>query len=107
MLHERICQALGDPKRLMILYLLNQRSYHVGELALEMDTPQPTLSHHLKILRERSLIKARKEGTQVCYTLADNRVVQVIDLLRGVLRDSMAAQARLVESNPLEDKDTE
>lgn len=108
-LHQRICQALGDPKRLMILYLLNQCPRNVGELALELATPQPTISHHLKILRERSLVKVRKAGTTVCYTLADERVIAALDLLRAVLRDSLVAQARLAEFSALdaEQHDTE
>ncbi|MBI5930483.1 MAG: winged helix-turn-helix transcriptional regulator [Chloroflexi bacterium] len=109
MLHQRICQALGDPKRLMILYLLNQRPRNVGELALELETPQPTISHHLKILRERSLVKMRKEGTIAYYTLADVRVIEALDLLRSILRDSIAVQAQLAEFSALkaEQNDTE
>ncbi len=109
MLHERICQALGDPKRLMILYLLNQHQRSVGELAQELDTPQPTISHHLKILRERHLVRTHKDGTTVYYALADTRVIQAIDVLRDVLRDSLAAQARLAEFHALdaEQKHTE
>lgn len=102
MLHDRVCLALGDPKRLMILYVLNQHQRSVGELALELDMPQPTLSHHLKILRERCLVRTHKDGTTVYYALADGRVIEAIDLLRHILRDSMAAQARLAEFHALD-----
>ncbi len=107
MLHERICQALGDPKRLMILYMLNQRPRNVGELASELNMPQPTVSHHLKTLRERSLVKVHKEGTTVCYSLADKRVIQALDLLRSVLKDTTATQARLAEFNALSAEQSE
>lgn len=102
MLHERICLALGDPKRLMILYLLSQHQRSVGELAHELDTPQPTISHHLKILRERSLVRTHKDGTTVYYALADTRVIQAVDLLRAVLHDNLAEQARLAEFHALD-----
>lgn len=102
MLHDRICLALGDPKRLMILYLLSQHQRSVGELVHELETPQPTISHHLKILRERCLVRTHKDGTTVYYALADARVIQAIDLLREVLRDSVAAQARLAEFHALD-----
>ncbi|HLA42427.1 MAG TPA: metalloregulator ArsR/SmtB family transcription factor [Aggregatilineales bacterium] len=101
MLHERICQALSDPKRLMLLYLMNGHPRSVGELALELNIPQPTISHHLKILRERSFVKMQKEGTTVYYTLADSRIIEALDLLRGILRDSLTAQARLAEFSAL------
>jgi ArsR family transcriptional regulator len=102
MLHERICMALGDPKRLLVLYLLSSRPHSVNEIAATLNIPQPTVSHHLKILRERCLVKAQREGTSAFYALADTRVIQALDLLRGVLHDSVAAQARLAEFSALD-----
>lgn len=97
LLYSRVCHALGDPKRLMILYALSQGPRYVGELATELDLPQPTVSRHLKILRDRCLVTASREGTAVSYSLTDERVIQALDLLRGVLRDRIMEQARLVE----------
>jgi ArsR family transcriptional regulator len=101
-LHDRVCSALGDPKRLMIIYLLNGHSRSVKELALLLDTPQPTVSHHLKILRERSVVTSRREGTAILYTLADARVVQALDLLRDVLRQTTQRHAELASFTALD-----
>jgi ArsR family transcriptional regulator len=101
MLHERICYALGDTKRLMILYLLSDAPHSVNDIAADLNLPQPTVSHHLRILRERRLVHAAREGTSVHYSLAEPRVVQALDLLRGVLRDTLADQARLADSTLL------
>ncbi|MCC7206899.1 MAG: helix-turn-helix transcriptional regulator [Anaerolineae bacterium] len=101
MLHERICYALGDTKRLMILYLLSAAPHTVNDIAADLNMPQPTVSHHLKILRERRLVRATREGTSVHYAMAEPRVVQALDLLRGVLRDTLADQARLADSTLL------
>jgi DNA-binding transcriptional ArsR family regulator len=95
LLHDRICLALNDSRRLLILYALYQHPHAVNELATALNIPQPGVSHHLKILRERGLVHAHREGTSVTYSLADARLIQALDLLRGVLRDSMAAQARM------------
>ena len=102
MLHDRVCQALGDPKRLMILYVLNGRPHSVKELALLLDMPQPTVSHHLKILRERSVVITQREGTVVTYSLADVRVIQALDLLRDMLRDTARRQAELAAFTALD-----
>jgi ArsR family transcriptional regulator len=102
MLHNRVCSALGDPKRLMILYILSGRSYSVNELASQLDMPQPTVSHHLKVLRDRSIVNTQREGTTICYSLADERVVQAVDLLREVLRDTTRRQADLAAFRALD-----
>lgn len=98
LLHGHICEGLGDPKRVLILYLLDARSRNVGELAEALGIPQPTVSHHLKILRDRGLILARKEGTAVYYSLADRRIIQALDLMREMLADILARRASLVRS---------
>ena len=102
MLHDRICSALGDPKRLMILYTIYGSPYSVNELALQLDMPQPTVSHHLKILRDRSIVKTQRDGTTIYYSLADDRIIQALDLLREVLRDAAQRQAELATFSALD-----
>ncbi|MGB9724098.1 MAG: ArsR/SmtB family transcription factor [Chloroflexia bacterium] len=100
LLHGHICEGLGDPKRVLILYLLDARPRNVGELAEALGIPQPTVSHHLKVLRDRGLILARKEGTAVYYSLADRRIIQALDLMREMLADILTRRARLVVRSP-------
>ena len=95
MLHNRVCLALGDPKRLMILYCLNGQQHSVKELTQLLDMPQPTISHHLKILRERAIVNTERDGATVYYSLADERIIEALDLLRSVLRDTAQQQAEL------------
>jgi ArsR family transcriptional regulator len=102
MLHNRVCTALGDPKRLMLLYVLAGKPRNVTELAAELDIPQPTLSRHLAILRERSLVKTHREGTSVYYALTDHRVIDALDLLRALLRDQVLSQAHLADFTALD-----
>jgi len=68
----------------------------VTELAEALSLPQPAVSHHLKVLRERGLVVASQEGTAIYYSLADDRVIQALDLLRDVLRAQLAQHAELV-----------
>lgn len=55
-------KALGDETRLRILEALLSKTYCVCDLAKEMGLSQPTLSHHLKILRDTSLVNGVKDG---------------------------------------------
>jgi len=96
-LEADLCFALSDPTRILILYALSERSQNVNELTAALNITQPTTSRHLKILRDRGLVSANRQGTTITYQLVDNRLIQALDLLRSVLRDSLVRRASLVE----------
>ena len=93
LLHANICQALGDPKRILILYAINEHPRHVTALAESLGFPQPTVSRHLRILRQRALVRKERNGPAVVYHLADERIIEILDSMRLLLRDSMRRQA--------------
>ena len=96
-LHAEICAGLADPSRIMILYALSDGPHNVTEICTALGMPQPSVSRHLKILRERRMVSAKRQGTIVQYTLGDKRLVDALDLLRAVLRDGLAKRAELVD----------
>lgn len=97
-LHERICSALGDPKRILILYLLAEQGRCVNEICETLDLPQSTVSRHLRVLRERNLVSTEREGTSIRYSLADQRIIAAVDLMRGILASQWEAQSDLAQS---------
>ncbi|HLF90330.1 MAG TPA: metalloregulator ArsR/SmtB family transcription factor [Anaerolineales bacterium] len=97
-LHANICGALADPSRILILYLLSEGALNVNTLVERLDLPQPTVSRHLKVLRERGLVSAERDGQSVYYSLADHRVIDALDLLRKVLGERLTKQANLANS---------
>ena len=98
LLHSRVCQALADPKRILILYVLVDGAQRVNELVDIMDVPQPTVSRHLAVLRERGLVNTERMGTAIYYTLADRRIIDALDLMRGVLATQLATDADAIQS---------
>lgn len=98
LLHANICQALADPKRILILYSLHEGPKNVTELIEHLDVPQPTVSRHLKVLRERRLVAAEREGTSVRYSLADDRVIDALDTMRAVLMGGISQTAALARA---------
>jgi len=97
-LHAEICAGLADPSRILILYSLSDGPCSVTEICARLDMPQPSVSRHLKILRERGMVTTVRMGTVIQYSLADERLVEALDLLRAVLRDALAKRAELVEA---------
>ena len=97
LLHAQLCQGLADPTRILILYLLADAPRYVTELAEMLDTSQPTVSRHLKVLRDRGLVVSTREGNVVHYALRDRRVIQALDLLRQVMADTLAERAKLAD----------
>jgi DNA-binding transcriptional ArsR family regulator len=100
-LHADFCSALADSTRLILLYALAESPRNVTELTDELGHPQPTISRHLKILRERGLVIATRQGTTVQYALADNRVIEALDILRTIMRDGIQKRASFIEEIPV------
>lgn len=98
LLHERVCSALSDTTRIMILYLLDEGDHYVNEIAEALEAPQSTISRHLKVLRDRRLVVTERQGTAVRYSLADKRIIQSLDLMRAIQSDQLHAQAAI--TNP-------
>ena len=68
-------KALADGTRQRIMRVCCCEWLSVNEIVEKMKVTQPTVSHHLAVLREAGLVKVREEGKQTFYTLNQNRVV--------------------------------
>lgn len=95
LMHARLCQALADPKRLLLVTALREGPRTVGELCAELDLPQANASQHLAVLRERGVVRAERAGSNVVYCLRGEKVVQALDLLRSFMHDQLQEQSRL------------
>ncbi len=94
-LHARVCKALADPKRLMIINELDDRELSVSDLCEALGLPQSNVSQHLAILRDRGVVSSRRVGTSVLYSLRGTKVLQAVVLLREFLAEDLAQQGRL------------
>lgn len=96
--HSALCATLAHPRRLEILDLLRGRERSVGELATEGGWPQGNLSQHLALLRQRQVVKARRDGAHVYYRIATPKILEAFDLMRELLREQLAEEEALVHS---------
>jgi DNA-binding transcriptional ArsR family regulator len=84
-------KALGHPLRIRVLELLSEGPKSVSTLLEFMDTGQPQLSRRLAQLRREGLVVARREGSMVLYSTADERITELLQLSRQILLDMATA----------------
>jgi DNA-binding transcriptional ArsR family regulator len=72
-----IYKAMGDETRIKILYALSCAELCVCELTQLLDISQSAISHQLRLLRNLRLVKYRKEGKQVFYSLDDEHILNL------------------------------
>ena len=71
-------KVFSDSTRVKILYALLESELCVGDLVQALDMNQSAVSHQLRILRQNNLVKFRKEGKAVIYSLDDSHVVEIL-----------------------------
>ena len=72
-------KVFGDSTRIRILFVLFEAEVCVCDLAEALHMTQSAISHQLKILKQSKLVKSRREGKSIFYSLADGHVRTIID----------------------------
>ncbi len=86
----RLFNGFANSTRLSILLLLVQRDeMKVGELVEELGAPQPRVSDHLRCLAWCGYVRVRREGRNAYYSVADDRVMQMLKLGEELLQDNL------------------
>ncbi|MFZ5800181.1 MAG: ArsR/SmtB family transcription factor [Candidatus Omnitrophota bacterium] len=96
-LHAQMCQVFTSPKRLEILNLLRDKELSVGQLVKLAKIRQANLSQHLSILREKGVVKTRRSGQTIYYSLANTKIIKAFDILNEILRERLDENDRLVK----------
>ena len=74
-------KVLSNRDRMMILCEISQHERCVSELEEKLEIYQPTLSQQLTVLRREKLVKTRREGKQIYYSLASSQALAVMEVL--------------------------
>ena len=81
---SRYLKAMSHPLRLKILCVLGNNSISVQDIVEQVGTSQSNISQHLAILRNKGILDFKKEANRVYYFIADERVIDLIQMMRGV-----------------------
>ena len=87
--HADLCQVLCNAKRQKILFVLDEGEQTVTDLAAITDIPQPTVSQHLRKMRDKAVVTKRMEGNRSYYSIRDERLIDASVTIREVMFDAM------------------
>ena len=96
-LQAQMCEVFTSSKRLKILNLLREKELSVGQVAMLLNIRQANLSQHLTILRERGVVKTRREGAVIYYSLSDPKIIKAFDIIREILFEKMSKDGRFFQ----------
>ena len=80
-LRRDVFQAIADPTRRTILFLLATQSMTAGVIASNFDTARPTVSKHLQILTACELLKQEQQGREIYYHLNAEKMKEIADFI--------------------------
>lgn len=78
---EGLLKSLSNRNRLMILCLLIEAERSVGELVAELELHGPTVSQHLALLRKDGLVKTRRDGQTIWYSISSEPARKILETL--------------------------
>lgn len=77
----KLLKAMGNEKRLEILYNLSQKELNVGELEKIVGLSQSALSQHLAVLRAENIVRTRRVAQTIFYSIQSDKVIKILNLL--------------------------
>jgi ArsR family transcriptional regulator len=89
-------RVLSEPMRLRILHALGGGEMTVTQLIEALDAGQPNVSKHLGVLLDAGVVARRKEGLNSFYSIADESIFQLCELVCSSIDDRLAAQRKAV-----------
>jgi DNA-binding transcriptional ArsR family regulator len=97
-MQAEICKTLANPTRLMVLHVLREGEKSVGEIAKILGLKQANLSQHLSIMRQAQILKTRKQGSNIYYSVAFPKINTACDIVRQLLLESLDRRKELAKS---------
>ncbi len=88
-LQAEICKVLANPRRLEVLYALKDGERSVAELVRLLGISKANLSQHLAVMRTTGIVNARREGVNIYYSVASDKITEACAIMRDVLMEKL------------------
>jgi len=97
-LQAEISKTLAHPLRIAMVHYLKDGEKTVNDLTQTLGASQSNISQHLAIMRQRQIVKTRKEGSTVYYRVASPKISQACDMVREVLLDQLNQRQEMAKT---------
>ena len=99
-----LCSTMAHPKRLAIVEALKEGEVSVGEIAAALESSISTVSQHLRLMKDKGVVVARKDGQTVYYRLRNPKILTCCTMVREVLLEDLSEHGRMVKAIQKEGK---
>ncbi|MBI1912308.1 MAG: winged helix-turn-helix transcriptional regulator [Deltaproteobacteria bacterium] len=96
-LQAEICKTLANPKRLEIIAALKEGELSVGELVERLEITKANVSQHLAVLRQRKVVKTRRDGVNIFYSINNPKIIEACSLMKAVLLEQIEEGEKLAK----------
>ena len=96
-MQAEVCKILASPKRIEIINALKDTEKSVSELVDILEIPKANVSQHLAIMRLKGILKSRRNGVNIFYSIASPKVIQACSLMKEVLMELLVERRKMVD----------
>ncbi len=97
-MHAELCKLFTNPVRLKMLEALGGGEKTVQQLSLDIGISQPNASQHLGLMRKAGVVRVRRDGNRVNYSLRNPKLLEAFNNMRNVLSDILSERHSLMAS---------
>ncbi len=101
-MQARVCKTLASPVRMEIIYFLKAGERTVSELVEVTALSKSNISQHLAVLKNADMVRYRRDGVHIFYSIASPKIVEACGLMREVLMEQLLEKQKFMDR--LEDK---
>ena len=94
-IQAEICKTIASPKRLEIISALKSGEKSVTELVDVLGVPKANVSQHLAMMRHKGILKTRRDGVNIYYSIANSKVIDACNLMRDVMVEMLRERQKI------------
>ncbi len=96
-MQARVCKTMANPVRMEIIYALKEGEKTVTELVESTGLAKSNVSQHLSVLKNAEVVRSRREGVNIFYSIANPKIVEACRLMREVLMEQLLEKQKLMD----------
>jgi ArsR family transcriptional regulator len=96
-MQAKVCKTMASPVRMEIIYALKDGEKTVTELVEATGLAKSNISQHLAVLKNADMVRARREGVNIYYSITNPKIIEACRLMREVLMEQLSEKQRLMD----------